>query len=242
VRHGLVPAFRDLSREYGGEEAFLGRLNETLEEIQGTAHHLCAETDRLFHELVVKTPFWLRLSRESLLGLSSLWPSRIVGRLGAELGAPAATRAQRERVLATVAKGRGKFELAGGVRGEVSCGQVFFLRGEFPASLALARRGNRLECASLGWVARADGDWLSQKEARFFRPGDRFEGRKLKEWWLDQRVPAPERALVPLIAEPGGTRIVWVFPQAAPGLVSEAMAFPFSFLSPRRNSPVVPAP
>lgn len=251
VRRTLVPAFRDLAGEYGGEEAFLGRLGETLEEIQSTANWLGGETDRLFQKFVVPTSYWLRVSSEDLLGLSSIWPSRLVGRMGAELGVPAASRAQRERVLSAVRSGQGKFELAGGVRGEVSCGQVFFLRpGVDLTKPGLVQRGGRLECAPLGWKAHGDPAWLSQNEVRFFQPGDRYEGRKLKEWWLERRVPAPERALVPLIAAPKASEVLWVFAdsgpeslsEAGPRLVSDAMAFPFSFLSPRRNSPVVPAP
>ncbi len=243
VRQTLVPAFTELAGEYGGEAAFLSRLGETLEEVQAAANWLSAETDRLFESFTVSTPYWLRLSREDLLGLASLWPSRLVGRIAAELGAPSATRSQRERVLAAVQAGQGKFELCGGVHGEVSCGQVFFHRpGVIVPSPSLVRRGSRLECAPLGWKAHGDTAWLSSHDVRFFQPGDRYEGRKLKEWYLERRVPAPERALVPLVAKPNDAEVLWVFPEARSGLVSDAMAFPFSFLSPRRNSPVVTAP
>ncbi len=242
VRRSLVPAFHALSSEFGGEEAFLSRFSETIDEIQAAAHWLGGETDRLFDRLVVPTPLWLRVRREELLGLSSLWPSRLVGRVGAELGVAATTRAQRERVLGAVQEG-GKFELAGGVRGEVSCGEVFFFRpGKSLSSPCLERSGNRLNCAPLGWTAKANEGWLDGKRVRFFEPGDRFEGKKLKEWWLERRIPAPERALIPLVAVDGGSEVMWIFPQLDGGLRSEAMDFPFSFLSPRRNSPVVPAP
>jgi tRNA(Ile)-lysidine synthetase-like protein len=242
VRRRLVPPLRELASEFGGEQAFLGRFVETLEEIQSAADSLAAETDRLFQNLVVPTSLWLRVPSAELLGLSSLWATRLVSRIGRECGASVATRAQRDRVLRAVESGQGKFELVGGVQGEVSCGQVFFFRPGVPLSPPVAsRNGQRLRCAPLGWTAHARGDFLEDKVARFFRPGDRYQGKKLKEWWLERRVPAPERPFVPLVARPEGPEVLWVFPEEAHGLVCEAMEFPFSFLSPRRNSLVFPA-
>lgn len=79
---------------------------------------------------------------------------------------------------------------------------------ELPAGPGLPERGSP-------WTACVDADKIRYPlTVRNFRPGDRFvplgmQGRKkLKDFFIDLKVPAAERALVPLVLDPRG--IVWV--------------------------------
>ena len=216
IRLRLVPELESLAREFGGWSAFLGRFSATVDELRETSRRRARQTSHRYRELCVETPFWTRLARAPFLEMKKQTRERILRRVFTRLGASVPSRVELAAVEAALRKNQRALSATGGIEIEISCGIVFF---HGPRQRA-ARRAWTLACSPLP----------PGLEWRFFRPGDTFQGKKLKERFLELRIPRPERHLLPIVARCGSSEVVWHYPQAVrSGIGIPAVAFPFSF-------------
>lgn len=194
---------------------------------------LAAEDDALMEELAATA--WRRLALPGggldAVGVRALEPPlrrRVLARLLTQEGA-GVDEATLGRVLETVDRGRSA-TLSGGLQlrasgGVVRCvrphtegtGSLLLLEGEgasgtlegtgwsFTVGVAPPRPG------ALQLILPREVRWPLTVRTR--RPGDRIEGargsRKLQDVFVDLRVPAERRDLLPVVTEEGG-RLLWV--------------------------------
>jgi tRNA(Ile)-lysidine synthase len=230
VRHELIPYL---------ERHFNPRVREAL---AGAARLCAAESDVLRAQAAVPTASFAdepgALSLEGLrrdpVALSRL---RIRGALESAGGLKGVSRIHLDRILALLdhATPSGKrIALPGNREAEVSFGKLrlgtrrarrapFAMPLEVPGRVTLPSGGAVVaEPAQPGSVSEQKGAVvaapLGPLEVRTRRPGDRVRVRgravSLKRYLIAQRVPAPERASLPLVA--AGREILWM-----PGCVSD---------------------
>jgi tRNA(Ile)-lysidine synthetase-like protein len=163
----------------------------------------------------------------------------ILDRLGTETASRETVRRVASQ-LSRRAESHGKIQAPGAVLVQVSCGQIFF---QTPSQREALSGVGAWHSSEAGFSHPRIGRFRlvapphTDLVPRFFQPGDRFGGKKLKELFLEARIPAPERGLVPVLAEPGGREVKWFFPERFSWLSIENLEFPFSFSSRRLRDP-----
>ncbi|MBY0370695.1 tRNA lysidine(34) synthetase TilS, partial [bacterium] len=229
IRADLLPHFQKIASQYGGYEKFLERFAELRQELDQNENANAAHTRSLGAHLLTQCRFWLRLDRARLLDLPTFWALRVLRLAIQNLGVPSLDRDTTHRLL-TLLHSKTSQACFPGFRVIQSCGWVYFQTRE-QSKLSFTRPALRqgpdsIEVPDLGLRIRAHrGDWEGA-QARFFEPGDRLGGRKLSDYFLEKRVPLPERRLLPVLVR--DTEVLWVFPQPWPGLEIEACEFPFA--------------
>jgi tRNA(Ile)-lysidine synthetase-like protein len=112
---------------------------------------------------------------------------------------------QRFRAWAQAPRGTFVFDKnAAAVR---SFDRVFFQTHEQKEKLREAcwlSEGEKILCPTLGLSITAPQQW----HFRFFRPGDRYQGKKLKDLFQKHRIPVIERSVFP-VAEGPDQNLVW---------------------------------
>lgn len=232
VRHRLVPAIRKLSLEFGGNRRFEERFRHTLGDIQWAVDGLERRTRLLYRRLCVETPFWIRLEWHAWNQLANPWQYRLIRHIGAKLGNPSLTRAQASAVIRSLRDRERRAQFFGHLDYVLSCDHIFFRnaaqRERLRNGLSLKRASHRVFNRELKLSLHLSSPG-ERCEVRFPKNGDRFENKKLKEVFLRRRIPQPERALVPVLAEKNSGKIRWVFPDPCPGIFIDQAEFPFSF-------------
>lgn len=227
IRSQLVPVFFDLSHAHGGPENFLSRLGGLTEELRAAEDALEEKNRALYVHIATFTPFWLRIDLALFFRLPTFWRHRFLRSALKRLGVPTLDRLDTQRLCEMIET---KVPAASftGVRFFQSCGYAYLQTREQGAYASRPRRliqeGRKISVPDLEIsFTLPPGDW----EARFYEPGDKILGKKLKEFFLFHRVPQPERRLIPLLVRPGEKEIAWLYPQPFPGLEIHNSAFPF---------------
>jgi tRNA(Ile)-lysidine synthetase-like protein len=228
VRQTLTPVFADLSTEFGGQEVFLQRFRRLVDEVRDSESALETQTRSLYVHMVVWTPFWMRFDKTLLARLTPFWKARVFRQGLKQMGVPTLDRADIARLVELSASTMPSASLAG-VRLLQSCGYLYL---QTPEQGAYARQPRRVVVEGLR-VSIPDLETTftlpaSGGSIRFFQPGDKMHGKKLKEFFLTQRIPQPERRLLPLWVSDTSGEIIWIFPQAGKGIEIHSSAFPFS--------------
>ncbi len=233
VRSDLAPAFFALSESYGGAEAFLQKFGQLTQELRLAEQVLEAQNRSLSAHLAVYTPFWARIDLALYSTLPLFWRLRFLRTSLKQLGVETLDRRDLERLAMSIEKKIPACSFTG-VRYMQSCGYAYLqtkLQSDFarlPRKIDLC--GNELHVPEIEMRLKLPpGKW----EVRFFEPGDRFRGKKLKDIFLTQRIPQPERRLLPLLVQPGGQDIEWIFPIHKADL--EVLSSPFPFAAPVKN-------
>lgn len=221
LRHAVVPALVAEAARYGGTPAFFERLAETCRE---TARWVDAsDRDRWEKLSPTLTEFFLRFPSDAFDGQDGTLDV-IAVRLGSPL-----LREQRQRAL----KFRGARATWGhGLEWHRSCGFDYVTTPAMRGTEQRWRRVAEFDLAHgakrtprpLAWNVAAGSD-TGNGVWRLPRPGDRHGSRKLKRFWLDARVPEPERALQLVFAE--GAQVRWT-PLDRRFRLAEAGTFPFA--------------
>lgn len=233
VRHEITPRVKKAAEDFGGWELFVKRFSATLSDLREDRRHVEARARRLERALFRETPFWIRIEKQGWDALEIRWKRELLIRLYRRLRARIPTRGEVEEALGRLDQGQKHATLAGGVEMEASCGWLFFHGAKERRRLEKTRLhagkssdGWRASCPQLGLEIEGKGTF----ECRFPRAGDRLGNRKLKQCLLADRIPAPERRFLPVVAEHNSSRVAWYFPKQNKTISVKALSFPFSFL------------
>ncbi len=231
IRHELVPVLKTLAEDFGGETALLSRTVGLTEEVRATGRELDQHARSLFAHLMVHTAFWTRVDARLFAKLPEFWRARLLRTALARMGVVTLDRTDLQRLDAFAASNVPAMSFTG-FRVRRSCDYLYLETPDQSQRLRAPKRilieGERVYVPDLEIAFTLPASWLDNRELRFFEPGDRFRGKKLKEWFLRHGIPQPERRLVPLLAEKGNDAVIWVFPQPVVGFHLETAAFPFS--------------
>lgn len=214
IRHKVIPNLVEVSSQYGGESKLLRRVTELTSEIHQLRKENTVQASEWILQRVTRTPFWVSFSREEWLLLSSQVRKQVALQLWA-LVAHETLETKELSLLGNVIERQKAASLSGRVSVRVSCGLVYLLTPENQQAIEkvrtsrslldfYCRRGSKLKLKAL--LKR------SQAEVRLLQPGDRFRTKKMKRLCLELAIPAPERALLPVVAKPGSKDLLWHFP------------------------------
>ncbi len=230
VRKSLIPQFLRMNSNHGSGEELRKRVAQTTTQLRWAERELNRKVRVWEKRFVVRTPFWYRFPRPRFLSLTPEWQAFFLHRLWGKLRAPSFSGRTSEKVREMISQGKRHLDAEGGVRVTVSCGEVFVESSSHRAQrskVGLVRRGTKISIPSLALEIALHDRFGTALEARFFKPGDRYQGKKLKEIFLIHRIPLPERSLTPLLARPNSSEVVWVFPEPH-RKISVENEFPFS--------------
>jgi len=229
VRLNLLPQLEKLSEKYGGKEKWLQRLAPLFEEIRGAKKELNRKTSKKLFKVSVQTPFWVRISREKMDLFSSAEKKRALRQILAALEIETFSASELIR-LETGLKTFSRNFSAKGLEVSESCGYLYFKNRIVSANtpyLEYRQTGTEVSCEILGLALTVKGNF-KDCEWRQVRPGDRFRGKKVKEYFLGKRIPRPERELIPVLAVKGSNELKWVYPDRHPQIEVKNIEFPFA--------------
>lgn len=214
IRHELIPQLIKLSQRYGGEEKLLERIGRLTSEIHAVRSENKKRSIRWVKSHVTETPFWRTFTRKKWQGLRISEKKTVALILWKEMvNEPLETK--EINLLEKAIQKQKKTVLSGGVQVIASCGQVFLLTPENQI------RVSKLRNNPFPWdlvCSKSDSQKLktllkkNQGELRFLQPGDRYQSKKMKRRCLKESIPAPERALLPVVAKKGSNELLWYFP------------------------------
>jgi tRNA(Ile)-lysidine synthetase-like protein len=229
IRLNLIPQLEKLSEKYGGKEKWLQRLAPLFEEIRGAKKELNRKTSKKLFKVSVQTPFWVRISREKMNLFSSAEKKRALRQILAALEIETFSASELIR-LETGLKTFSRNFSAKGLEVSESCGYLYFKNRIVSANtpyLEYRQTGTEVSCDLLGLALTVKGNF-KDCEWRQVRPGDRFRGKKVKEYFLGKRIPRPERELIPVLAVKGSNELKWVYPDRHPQIEVKNIEFPFA--------------
>jgi tRNA(Ile)-lysidine synthetase-like protein len=229
IRLNLIPQLEKLSEKYGGKEKWLQRLAPLFEEIRGAKKELNRKTSKKLFAVSVQTPFWVRISREKMDLFSGAEKKRALRQILAALDIETFSSGELLRLETGLKTFRRNFS-AKGLEVSESCGYLYFKNRIVSANtpyLEYRQTGTEVSCDLLGLALTVKGNF-KDCEWRQVRPGDRFRGKKVKEYFLGKRIPRPERELIPVLAVKGSNELKWVYPDRHPQIEVKNIEFPFA--------------
>ncbi len=229
VRLNLLPIMEKLSERYGGKEMWLQRLEPMFEEIQWTKKELNRKIKKSLSSSWIQTAFWSRISKVTMDIFTSLERRRALRMILSEVGAETLSIVELKR-LETALEARKKNYCGPGIEVSESCGFLYFRKqSESKKKIKLEYRtfDNRVICDLLGLSLKIKGE-LEGVEWRHYRPGDRFRGKKVKEYFLEKRIPKWERSFIPVLAKKDSNELEWIYPELNPRILVEQLSFPFA--------------
>jgi tRNA(Ile)-lysidine synthase len=231
VRLNLLPEMDKLAQVYGGREKWLERLPLLFEELSWAKKELLSQTEEWLGRVLVETEYWVRIPKSSFEAHSAFQKARALRWILERLGVEPLSQTQMKQALMRMESGIKRFSVTG-VEITYSCGYFYFLlqrSADLKSKLKFTYLENEVRCAELGLVLKPQNK-LEGFELRTCLPGDRFEGKKLKEYFLKRRIPRPERELMPLIAKEKSKEVIWVLSEKRDWVFIESLKFPFSYL------------
>lgn len=232
IRQRLVPGVMELSKFYGGEEAFYRRFNALTRDLREERALSRKRGKRLYTTLAVPTAFWVRCREEALRNLTSADRALFLRTLYKELTGESPTRLALSRLDSFCQSHQRALNLPR-LSLERSLGFLFFQnavhRRNQNLESDLTVEGSLLKSRRLGLVAELHGS--RSLEARFFEPGDRLRRKKLKRLFWERKIPAPERNLIPLLFFSGSKELCWWPLEEGPQASLKKLDFPFTFIS-----------
>lgn len=213
IRHGVAQEFL-LAAENSGvsKKAALDNVSHWCLRAQEIFDFLESHTRVLIADLVTETPFWIRVNHARWETVPKTLQSFVLNELASKYLGKSLCRKQLKLWRQYLEKKRKRFDLKEGVHVRVSHGHWYLMLGEGEPAFIPERGPNPLTLRFPD--ARTEVTLTNAEmpcEPRYFRPGDRFQtnGKKLKEIFQRKRLPAPERKLIPVLARPGTSEVVW---------------------------------
>lgn len=231
VRLNLLPEMEKLAQVYGGREKWLQRLPLLFDELLWAKKELLSQTEEWLGEVLVETEYWVRIPKSSFEAHSHFQKARALRWILARCRVEPISQQEMKQALTRIEKGVKRFSVTG-VDIFYSCGYLYFSHqrsADLRPKLKFTFTENEARCSQLGLVLKPQNKWKGV-ELRTYQPGDRFEGKKLKEYFLKNRIPRPERDLIPLIAKEKSSEVIWILSKKSDCVLIENLNFPFSFL------------
>lgn len=229
IRLELMPKLEILSERYGGKEKWLQRLSPLFLELRTAKYESHQKINKKLGSMLVCTDYWARISRSDLESFSEAERRRVVRVIVSRLGIETLSSKEVGRIEEALREKKKKCSVTGLEMVE-SCGFIYFSKQGFRGTkVRLDYQSDRgvTICQPLGFRAKTTID-PGRFEWRQVMPGDRFRGKKIKDYFLEKRVPSCERSLVPLLAKKESNEVEWVFPERHPFVQIECLSFPFA--------------
>jgi tRNA(Ile)-lysidine synthetase-like protein len=230
VRQDLIPLMLHHAEDFGGGEKFLKRVARSLDDMAEAEKYLSRRSRSLLSKISVQTAFWTRLDREAFLEMASFWKREVLRSVFSSFKAELPTREELLRLLEAIEEGQSAYEIRG-ARMESSFGYLYIYCSPKKAHTPkFLKRGKSYVCSELEFEFQLTQKTKSASlEFRSYQPGDRIQGKKLKELFQKLRVPRPERALMPVLAKPNSSEILWWLPQGnTDRIMIKKAQFPFA--------------
>lgn len=232
VRHELLPVFFSLAKQHGGQKKVTKRLSKLMLELNSIESWVSDEVRQILQAILVETPFFLRFSLEDYQKISKPLRDTVLRQIVSRAGMVSPDRQDIIRFRKFLKKPKREVHLSFGVAVQESLGQVYVTGKKHQAvnsdSGKLQTRGALWHYEHRDLLLSMSLKKTQDAEIRFFRPGDRVNGKKLKEVFLKARIPRPERCLVPLLAKKNSSIILWCFPEKHELVQRIKCDFPFS--------------
>ncbi len=222
IRQQLTPLWMEVGRDFGNKADHLKRFQHLQEELSEYESLKQEKVQQLKIALVIETPFWWKIDEKGFRSLNPFERSLLIRSYYAENGIyPFPLREQLTTLEQRLILSKGEIPCPSGVHLGLSCGQ-FFLSHQ------------KLEEPQLN-----EGIWnlngipllklqSDQKlKLRNFRHGDQFKNKKLKEWFLDFRIPKWERPLIPIHMNEKD-QPHWFFPLPSDSIQIQEIYYPFN--------------
>ncbi len=219
IRSELLPKLCAIGHDFGGERELIARLGALAEEARETETALEEQTRSLTAQVATSTRYWTRVDKSLYTRLPRFWGLRVLRRVARNLGLETWDRNTLIRLSDLILSSIPSASLPG-VFFRQSCGFIYL-----QTTRQCTPKGRTPKLEDLGMeVASLD----PRLEVRFFHPGDRYRGKKLKELFLMWRIPQPERHLLPLMAVQGSNEVTWIYPQFNANITMRGKKFPFA--------------
>lgn len=216
VRSDLFVALKaEASRkEHGGLEAWYQRTAALRHELEESNQWLDGPITQWIDSHARLTPYWTEFSLAPFQALPHVTRQRVLRQLvNRQKGH--ADRSQITRLEEHLMRGRRVRESLKSFKLEISMGTAFL---HFEDE---RRWAPSVHVSSERWVFTPSNVEVCLKnlptihrntcvEPRFFKPGDRVAGKKLKTVWNTNRVPRPHRKIWPIAAISKSQEIVWM--------------------------------
>jgi len=216
VRHRLIPVLEELSQSHGGESKLLFRTLELSEEVSKIKKIHKARSKRWIQKHVHKSSTWWSFSIDAWQKLSEGVRKFVADGLWDELVGE--TLEKKELKLLNWAAETGKtVSLSGSVRVVASFGVLYL---QCPKQAAMEESLTHASSFPIErTVEKNNVKYMNERllklraEIRFLKPGDKFQGKKMKRRCWEDKIPSPERVLLPVVALQNSCEVIWYFTQ-----------------------------
>ncbi len=231
IRHSLIPKIEELSIIYGSNEKFYKRFNSLIYEIYETTDYITNEIDKLYRSLCIESCFWIKMKRKDFLKISKFFQAKLLIKISKILGNPLITRKEIYSIMEAINNSIRHYNFTGKIEFINSCDWLFFSnasqRGNLNKGIEICVNNNEINISKINATFTVMG--LDKFEMRFFKPGDRFKNKKIKEIFLKKRIPRPERSILPLLVKPKSNEVIWYLGLNSDIVKIKKCEFPFSF-------------
>ncbi|MFM8270342.1 MAG: tRNA lysidine(34) synthetase TilS [Pseudomonadota bacterium] len=228
IRHELVPEFIKVSFRYGGEQQLLKRMESLTEELQVIRRENKKKARRWINTQVRESFYWSSFPRKSWLKLKSQEKKMVALFLWKEcVNEPLETK--EIKLLNQSIQKQKRLFLSGGVEVIPSCGNVYLQTpGQKKKQVHFRNSALLIDTCCIPGKKRKLQALLKKEgvELRFLKPGDRYQNKKMKRRCLDDLIPAPERSLLPVLAQKNSKELAWYFP--LPHAILECLQVPWA--------------
>lgn len=210
VRHNLILKLLELAGEFGGKIPFYCRTKQLFGELRANQRYLNRTAKSFLSQQSQVTPYWLKISIESLLNLDPYIRTHCLRSLVQQLGLRPLSRRSTWQLSHFLKSRKRTLQLEQSLVVEQSLGFLYFqntdMKRTYHQFLSLDSEG-RLAALSI------EKEKVPQEvEVRFFQPGDKFNRRKLKKVLLEGRVPRLERPLIPFVCRRNSPTVLYSHP------------------------------
>ncbi|MBI4403977.1 MAG: tRNA lysidine(34) synthetase TilS [Deltaproteobacteria bacterium] len=211
VRAQCLPVFYQLASHFGGKDRFLERFSKLTNEFAEISSLRTVEINQLFELMCVQTPFWIRCENKKFLELEQAIQARLLRLIYKRLQiSHSPSRDQLASIVADLNDGKVSMDCPLSLSVRESCGHLFFQSKRMSRShLEFRTTESSVTCDVLGFRAQIESGVGKECEWRTFKPGDRWEGRKLSDVLLDRKIPLPERRILPLLTKKDSREVLW---------------------------------
>jgi tRNA(Ile)-lysidine synthetase-like protein len=214
IRHGAAQELLQVAENFGmSRQAALDNVSEWCRRGVEVQDYLDEQVKRLVDELAVQTPFWVRVSCEAWDQVPKPLKAHVLNQMSERFLGKTVCRKQLKLWQKHIRQGQKRFHLKDGIKVRVSMGYWYLLLDK-EAPEASPERGENgifhfeeIKTDLKILVPNLEHSW----EARYYEAGDRLasSGKKLKEIFQRRRIPAPERKLIPVLARPSTSQVLW---------------------------------
>lgn len=231
IRKKLIPVVKELSSSFGGESKLLARLSGLTETIHAHKKQDEKKAIQWMKKHGRMTPTWITFPLPKWKKLTIPIQELVMQNVWRRFSGETLEKKHLQQLFACINHSKKAF-LSKSVRVVPSCGLLYL---EFPQHRV--QQQEMLKCARLiDLVCSPQNKKLverflevQQAELRFIKPGDCYQGKKIKRKFLKEKIPLMERALLPVVAIKGSKELLWYFPRKDG--IGQAIWVPWSSLN-----------